>query len=567
MIPQLGKTGTARCLSRAARSPRSTCPLSGAALAAVALVLAPPLALTLICARVASAEPAAQATLQSAFSQPDYQRKVRAQLLAVDTKIRRGPFHADWSSLSAYRSPDWFSDAKFGIFLHWGVYSVPAFANEWYSRNMYVKGSAAYEYHRAVYGPQAKFGYKDFVPLFTAARFDPNAWIDLFVRAGARYVVPVAEHCDGFAMYDSEFTSWDAAQMGPRRDVVGELEKATRARGLHFGVSSHRAEHWWWYHEGTQYDSDVNDARNAGLYGPAAPMTLPADPIATEPNPSHLERWLPPSKAFLEDWLARSTELVDKYHPDFIYFDWWINQPAFAPYLRKVAAYYYDESAARKQGPVLTYKQEAFPPDAAVLDIERGKLDAQRLQPWQSDTSVSIKSWGYVKDDEYRTAGSLLADLIDVVSKNGNLLLNVGPQSDGTIAPEIQSVLLRMGAWLQTNGEAIYGTRPWVMYGEGPTNAPTGREEVNRSYTPADLRFTSKGDALYALGLAWPQDGQALIKTLYSGTVYLPSAIERVTLLGSAASVHWEQTAVGLKVQLPSVHDDLPYALKIEARK
>jgi alpha-L-fucosidase len=548
-----------------ARSPGSPCPVSGAAIAAVALALA--LALTLTRARAASAEPPAQATLQSAYSQPDYQRKVRAQLTAVDTKIRRGPFHADWSSLSAYRSPDWFGDAKFGIFLHWGVYSVPAFANEWYSRNMYVKGSAAYEYHRAVYGPQAKFGYKDFVPLFTAAKFDPNAWVDLFVRAGARYVVPVAEHCDGFAMYDSGFTSWDAAQMGPKRDVVGELEKATRARGLHFGVSSHRAEHWWWYHEGTQYDSDVNDARNAGIYGPAAPKTLPADHIATEPNPSHLERWLPPSKAFLDDWLARSTELVDKYHPDFIYFDWWINQPAFAPYLQRMAAYYYDESAARKQGPVLTYKQEAFPPAAAVLDIERGKLDAQRLQPWQSDTSVSIKSWGYVKDDEYRTAGSLLADLIDVVSKNGNLLLNVGPQSDGTIAPEIQSVLLRMGAWLQTNGEAIYGTRPWVMYGEGPTNAPTGREEVNRSYTPADLRFTSKGDALYALGLAWPQDGQALIKTLYSGTVYLPGAIERVTLLGSAASVHWEQTAVGLKVQLPSIHDDLPYALKIEARK
>jgi alpha-L-fucosidase len=550
-----------------ARSPRSPCPVSGAALAAVALVLAPALALTLTCARAASAEPPAQANLQSAYSQPEYQRKVRAQLTAVDTKIHRGPFHADWGSLSAYRSPDWFSDAKFGIFLHWGLYSVPAFANEWYSRNMYVKGSAAYEYHRAVYGPQAKFGYKDFVPLFTAAKFDPKAWVDLFVRAGARYVVPVAEHCDGFAMYDSQFTSWDAAQMGPKRDVVGELEKATRARGLHFGVSSHRAEHWWWYHEGTQYDSDVNDARNAGIYGPAAPRTLPADPIATEPNPSHLERWLPPSNAFLDDWLARSTELVDKYHPDFIYFDWWINQPAFAPYLQRMAAYYYDESAARKQGPVLTYKQEAFPPAAAVLDIERGKLDVPRLQPWQSDTSVSIKSWGYVKDDEYRTAGSLLADLIDVVSKNGNLLLNVGPQSDGTIAPEIQSVLVRMGTWLQTNGEAIYGTRPWVLYGEGPTNAPTGREEVNRSYTPADLRFTSKGDVLYALGLAWPQDGQVLIKTLYSGTVYLPGAIERVTLFGSAESVHWEQTAVGLKVQLPSIHDDLPYALKIEARK
>jgi alpha-L-fucosidase len=495
---------------------------------------------------------------------PDYSKKVQTQLENVDTKIQGGPFQADWSSLAAYRAPDWFRDAKFGIFLHWGVYSVPAFANEWYSRNMYVKGNPAYEYHRAVYGPQAKFGYKDFIPLFTAAKFDPNAWVDLFSRAGARYVVPVAEHCDGFAMYDSGFTNWDAAKMGPKRDVVGELEKATRARGLHFGVSSHRAEHWWWYHEGTEYDSDVNDPRNAGLYGPAQPRTLPADSTTEEPNPSHLERWLPPSKAYLDDWLARSTELVDKYHPDFIYFDWWISQPAFAPYLQRMAAYYYDESAARKQAPVLTYKQEAFPPNSAVLDIERGKLDTLRLQPWQSDTSVSIKSWGFVKDDRYRTASSLLADLIDVVSKNGNLLLNVGPRADGTIAPEIRDVLLQIGAWLQTDGEAIYSTRPWVLYGEGPTNAAQHGDEAGHVYTPADLRFTTKGDALYALGLARPGDGRVLIKTLYTNTPYLEHRITRVSLLGSTTALQWDQTPTGLVIHLPEAHDDLPYALKIE---
>ncbi|MDE3110976.1 MAG: alpha-L-fucosidase, partial [Acidobacteriota bacterium] len=282
----------------------------------------------------------AMAAARAGGESTEYARRLRAQLATVDQTIKRGPFKADWKSLEAYREPAWFRDAKFGIFIHWGVYSVPAFANEWYSRNMYVEGSPEYEYHRAVYGPQSKFGYKNFIPMFTAEKFDPEAWIDLFAAAGARYVVPVGEHCDGFPMYDSQFTDWDAAKMGPKRDVVGELEKAVRARGLNFGVSSHRAEHWWLYNAGKAYESDVGDPRYAGLYGPAEPMTLPADHRPGEPDPSHLERWLPPSKAYLDDWLARSTELVDKYHPDFIYFDWWINQPVFAPYLERMAAYY-----------------------------------------------------------------------------------------------------------------------------------------------------------------------------------------------------------------------------------
>lgn len=247
------------------------------------------------------------------------------------------PFHADWDSLAQYRTPDWFRDAKFGIFLHWGVYSVPAYANEWYSRNIYIEGNDANTHQVATYGPLSKFGYKDFIPMFKAEHFDPNAWVDLFAQAGARYVVPVAEHCDGFAMYASDVTPWNASLMGPRRDIVGELEKATRAHGLLFGVSSHTAEHWWWYGEGRAFDSDVRTAMAtqpaspaAQLYGPAEAMNpkgpdgevvgTPAD--SKEPNAPHLELWLPPNQTWLDsgwrgrpNWSTGTTRLLLLRHP------------------------------------------------------------------------------------------------------------------------------------------------------------------------------------------------------------------------------------------------------------
>jgi alpha-L-fucosidase len=486
--------------------------------------------------------------------------KVRAETARSDRNV---PFHADWNSLGAYRTPDWFRDAKFGIFLHWGVYSVPAFGNEWYSRNMYVPGNKAYEHHIATYGPQTTFGYKDFIPMFRAEHFDPAAWVDLFARAGARYVVPVAEHCDGFAMYASEMTPWNAAAMGPHRDVVGELAASTRARGLRFGVSSHTAEHWWWYGQGRSFPSDVRDETplTAKLYGPAAAMNLPGPNGMTddskEPDPSHLERWLPPDQAWLDNWLARSTELVDKYHPDFFYFDWWIGQPAYKPGLREFAAYYYNSAARRNQQPVLTYKEEAMPANAATLDIERGKMDTLRLLPWQTDTSVSIHSWGYVEHDEYRTATSLIHQLVDTVSKNGNLLLNVGPKSDGTIPDEARAVLLEMGAWLKVNGEAIYGSRPFAVFGEGPTKAPRNSTEKNsdiQSYTAADIRFTTShdGSVLYATALGWPANSALTIHTLFRGNPYLAAPVCSVQLIGSPGEIRFTQQPNGLHLMLPA---------------
>jgi alpha-L-fucosidase len=494
------------------------------------------------------------------------QAPVERQLGRVDQGIKRGPFKPEWDSLTGYKVPEWFRNAKFGIFIHWGPYAVPAFQTEWYSRNMYEPKSPIFTYHRNVYGPQSKFGYKDFIPRFKAEKFDPAAWIALFEAAGARYVVPVAEHCDGFPMYDSDMTDWSAAKMGPKRDVAGELMKAARARGMHFGLSSHRAEHWWWYNVGRHNGGDVGDPRFAGLYGPAAPQTLPADPNGGEPDPSHLENWNPPSKEFLDDWLARTTEIVDKYRPELIYLDWWTMAPGFEPYLRRLSSYYYNEAKRGGYGPGITYKGEHFAAGSAIYDVERGKLDALRLLPWQTDTSVSIKSWGYIQDDQFRTSKSLISDLVDVVSKNGNLLLNVGPRADGTIPEDAQKVLLGIGAWLKVNGEAIYDTRPFKYFGEGPTTIAAGekKETPNKVWTPADIRFTTKGNALYAIGLERPKDGAVLVKTLYAGTPYLDRPIGKVELLGSSAPIAWQQTPIGLRVTLPAdPGGTMPYALRI----
>ncbi len=487
------------------------------------------------------------------------QHAVQRQLERVQQGTQGGPFTAEWNSLGTYRVPEWFRDAKFGIFIHWGVYSVPAYGSEWYPRNMYLEGNPAFKHHIETYGPQSQFGYKDFIPMFHAEHFNADDWVDLFSRAGARYVVPVGEHCDGFAMYNSSISEWNAMNMGPKRDVIGELAVATRKRGLNFGVSSHRAEHWWWYGGGMEFDSDVRQGKAPGLYGPARPMTMPGEDDSKEPDPNHLERWLPPDKAFLDDWLARSTEIVDKYNPDLIYFDWWIGQPAFEPYLKRFAAYYYNQSARRQQPVVLTYKEHDFPENAAVLDVERAKLDALRLLPWQTDTSVSVHSWGYVENDQYRDAKSLISELVDVVSKNGNLLLNVGPRSDGTIPSQARAILLQMGAWLKTNGEAIYGSRPWLLFGEGPTKVASSALNTDRQeFTPEDIRFTTHNGALYAIAMGWPANGELRIHTLFRDTPYLKGPVCAVSLLGSASRLSWSQDELGLHVKLPDEPPDEP---------
>jgi len=467
-----------------------------------------------------------------------------------DLAVPAGPFRAEWASLENFQAPDWYRDAKLGIFIHWGVYSVPAFGSEWYPRDMYLSDNPAFAYHRRTNGPQNTFGYKDFIPLFKAEKFDPARWAELFKKAGARFVVPVAEHHDGFAMYDSARTSWCAAKMGPKRDIIGDLAKAVREQGLVFGLSSHRAEHWWFLNGGMTFDSDVKDPRYAAFYGPAKPDK-------TQPD-----------KAYLDDWLGRAVELVDKYKPQLVWFDWWIEQPVFQPYLQAFAAYYYNRGAEWGRGVAINYKNRSFPDKAAVLDIERGQLGGIRPQFWQTDTSISKNSWGYVKQQDYKTPGSIIGDLVDIVSKNGALLLNIGPRPDGTIPEAEQSILLEIGRWLEVNGEAIYGTRPWVVYGEGPTEVVAGmfNDTRRRDFTGRDVRFTTKGDVLYAVLLAWP-DTEAVIQSLGTNLRLYTGEVADVTLLGSTGPLNWKREEAGLRVTLPAQKPcDHAYVLKITPR-
>ncbi len=466
-------------------------------------------------------------------------------LRQTDAVIDAGPFRDDWESLSTQTVPDWYRDAKFGIFVHWGVFSVPASGSEWYSRNMYLPSEKDFSHHVATFGPQTKFGYKDFIPQFRMEHFDPAAWASLFERAGARYVVPVAEHHDGFPLYNSDLTEWSAAKMGPHRDLYGDLAAAVRARGMKLGASSHRAEHDWFFDGGRKIDSDVNDPKYASLYGPAQIRNLESDDDA-----ALSKDFTYVSPAFREDWLARTSEIVEKYHPDLLYFDWWVGQPSFRETERRFAAFYYDYAAQHQQTVVMNYKFDNMHEGAGVLDVERGQLPGIRALPWQTDTSLSNESWGYIDGDTYKQPTPLIHELVDVVSKNGNLLLNIGPRADGTIPEAAQQTLLEIGGWLKVNGEAIYGSRPWTKFGEGPTEIATGsmQDKVEKPFTADDYRFTTNKGFVYAIELGWPASGESVIHSFSSPTL----AVADVALLGYGQKLEWHQQSDGLHIKLPA---------------
>jgi alpha-L-fucosidase len=471
-----------------------------------------------------------------------------------------GPYQPTWESLrDHWRVPAWFNEAKFGIFIHWGLYSIPAHGNEWYERHMYTSDV---KWHTEHYGPPDKFGYKDFIPLFTAKQYEPAEWASLFAQAGAKYVVPVAEHHDGFAMWDSDLTPWCAGKMGPKRDLTGELAKAVNARNLIFGVSSHRIEHDSFAYPAKGVPNDEFDPRYAGFYGP---------PIPGEFNNSN------GSPAFQGDWLARVQELVDKYEPQLVYFDNGINARAYDPIKLQAAAYYYNQAAKWGKPCTLATKDVAYL-FGSVQDFEKQSRAPKWIYGaagWQVDDSLG-STWGYTDGMTIRSAESVVRELMELSSLGGNLLLNISPMGDGSIPEVQQKALLAVGEWLKVNGEGIYGSRPWVRMGEGPsvpTAAPgdwkggsTAVEgpRIGRENRPvpgeADFRFTVNKGSLYAFGYRRPA-AVARLRSLAAGK----AKVERVGLLGLPEPLKFVQTVEALEVTVPAGDGSrMPYGLKID---
>jgi alpha-L-fucosidase len=426
---------------------------------------------------------------------------------------------------------------------------------DWYAKHLYVQGNNQYKDHLEHYGHPSTNGYKDIIPLWKAEKWDPNRLMALYKKAGAKYFVSMGTHHDNFYLWNSKLHRWNSVQMGPHRDVVGDWQRAAKKQGLRFGVSEHLGASFTWFQESHKSDKtgplagvpyDGADPKYQDLYH------FPANPGDTA--------WYSNDPRWHQQWFDRIQELVDMYKPDLLYTDGGV--PFGNEAGRSLIAHYYNTSAAKHSGkPEVIYTCKQKSEGRWVEDLERGVMPGINPFPWQTDTSIG--DWFYNRTWKFRPVSWTIHMLVDIVSKNGNLLLNIVQRPDGSLDPEVEEALGELAGWIKVHGEAIYDTRPWQVYGEGAVKAKGGHFKEDFAYTAKDIRFTTKKGSLYAVALGWPEDGQLLVRSLAAPA----GKITKVSLLGYKGKVTWSQTPEGLKVQLPAEKvSKYTCALKIEGK-
>lgn len=506
-----------------------------------------------------------------------------------------GKFAPTWESLSQYETPEWFRDAKFGIWAHWGPQCQPE-AGDWYGRGMYEEGGHAYKAHLEKYGHPSQFGFKDVINEWKADKWDPERLVALYKRVGARYFFAMGNHHDNMDLWDSKYQKWNSVNMGPKRDILSEWEKAARKNGLPFGVSIHSSHAWTWYetaqgadtkgeYAGVSYDARVvtkEDGKGKWWEG-YDPQELYVQNHSLSGHAWSVWDWPEgtsrPSEEYFDNFFNRTVDMINRFNPDLIYFDdsvlpfWPIDNTGL-----DVVAHYYNRNMNTHGGElsavVFGKKLQDSHKEALVWDVEKGVPSECQPVPWQ--TCTCLGNWHYDRscyvDNWYKSARTVVHMLIDIVSKNGNLLLSVPIKGDGSIDDKEEAILADIAAWMDVNSEAIYGTRPWKIYGEGPSTqeqvALDGagfNEGKHAPYTSADMRFVEKGNCLYAHVLEWPAGGEVLVKSLAKGSETGKRRIKSVELLG-AGKVKFSHTADGLSVKLPENvrPNDISFVLKIK---
>ena len=469
--------------------------------------------------------------------------------------IAPGKFQPTMASLTKYNCPEWFRDAKFGIWAHWGPQAVPMMG-DWYARRLYLPGDKIYQHHLETYGHPSTNGYKDIIPLWKAEKWDPERLMALYKKAGARYFVSMGSHHDNFFLWNSKLHKWNAANMGPKRDVVGDWQKAAQKYGLRFGVSEHLGASFTWFQP--SHKSDTNGPLAGVPYDGADPQYQDLYHFPAEPGD---KGWYSTNPRWQQMWFDEIKELVDNYHPDLLYSDGGV--PFGNEVGRSMIAHFYNQDAARHDGNVeAVYNCKQRSDGRWVEDLERGIMPKIDPHPWQTDTSIG--DWFYNRNWKFRPVSWVIHMLVDNVSKNGNLLLNVVQRPDGSLDPEVETMLAQLADWNAIHGEAIFGTRPWLVYGESGLKVKGGSFGEDFRYNAKEIRFTTKGATLYAIALGWPEDGQLTIRSLAKPGGQNVNNITAVSLLGYDGKLEWKQTPNELVVTLPAQKvSEFTAALKI----